>query len=140
MSGPVVLDEATAAEPVDPAGWKMAMGAFASGVVIVTTLDEGRPVGTTVSAFSSVSLHPPLLLVCLDEKSRTLAAVRRTGNFCINILAEGQEDLARLFAGAGATDRFRDVVIEPGLLGAPMIGGALGNIDCRLHALPRAGG
>ncbi|MDP3300034.1 MAG: flavin reductase family protein [Phenylobacterium sp.] len=126
--------------PFEAPAWRAAMGAFASGVVIVTTEDEeGRPVGTTVSAFSSVSLDPPLLLVCLDHKSRTRAAVKRSGHFCINILAAGQGGLARLFAGPGATDRFANLEITPGVLGAPQITGALASIDCRLHSLHAAG-
>lgn len=132
-------DLATGA-PFDAPAWRAAMGAFASGVVIVTTQGEdGQPVGTTVSAFSSVSLDPPLLLVCLDHKSRTRAAVKRSGHFCINILAAGQGGLARLFAGPGATDRFASVAITPGVLGDPQITGALVSIDCRLHSLHGAG-
>jgi len=126
-------------DAVDPALWRSAMGAFASGVTIVTTLDGDRPAGTTASAFTSVSLFPPLLLVCLDHRSRTLAAVRRAGHFCINVLAAHQGDLARLFAGAGAVDRFREVEIGEGRFGAPVIGGALATIDCRLHAAHTAG-
>ncbi|MDP2215561.1 flavin reductase family protein [Phenylobacterium sp.] len=140
MGQTTLFGDAEVAEPLDPLAWRAAMGAFASGVVIVTTQDEaGQPVGTTVSAFSSVSLDPPLLLVCLDHKSRTRAAVKRSGHFCINILAAGQGALARLFAGPGATDRFADVEITPGVLGAPQIAGALASIDCRLHSLHAAG-
>jgi len=139
MAEPLVFGDVEVGTAFAPDDWKQAMGAFASGVVIVTTLDEGRPVGTTVSAFSSVSLHPPLLLVCLDHKSRTRAAVRKAGNFCINILAAGQGDLAKTFAGPGAVDRFHDLECEPGGLGAPHIPGALANIDCRLHSLHAAG-
>lgn len=135
----IVRGEEAEPDAVDPAVWRSAMGAFASGVTIVTTLDGDRPVGTTASAFTSVSLFPPLLLVCLDQKSRTLAAVRRSGHFCINVLAHHQGDLAKLFAGAGATDRFKDVEIGEGRLGAPVIGGALATIDCRLHAAHAAG-
>ena len=136
--GPAVAGEAQA-EPMDPALWRSAMGSFPSGVTIVTTLDGDRPVGTTASAFTSVSLFPPLLLVCLDHKSRTLAAVRLAGFFCINVLAEHQADLARLFAGAGATDRFRDVEIGEGRMGAPVIGGSVAVVECALHAAHTAG-
>lgn len=123
----------------DPAVWRAAMGAFPSGVVIVTTFDAGRAVGTTVSAFSSVSLSPPLLLVCLDHKSRTRAAVRRAGAFCINVLSAGQETLAHLFAGATGGDRFEAVASDLGPLGTPMIQGALAHIECQLEAAHAAG-
>ncbi len=125
---------------LDPQAWRLALGSFASGVVIVTTSDDsGRPVGTTVSAFSSVSLAPPLLLVCLDQRSRTLAAVRCSGVFCVNILSAGQGELARLFANPLATDRFRDVPFTSGATGAPRLSGVLASIDCHLHALHVAG-
>ncbi len=125
---------------LDPQAWRRAMGRFASGVVIVTTPDDsGRPLGTTVSAFSSVSLTPPLLLVCLDQRSRTLAAVRWSGVFCINILSAGQGELARLFANPLAMDRFKDVPFTSGATGAPRLSGVLASIDCRLHAHHEAG-
>ncbi|WP_304165241.1 flavin reductase family protein [Phenylobacterium aquaticum] len=139
MSFEPVLVEDREPEVIDPAAWRAAMGAFASGVVIVSSLDGDRPVGTTVSAFSSVSLSPPLLLVCLDHKSRTREAILQTGAFGINVLSQGQSGLAKLFAGMAATDRFNDVEIAPGPLGMPLIGGALAHIECRLHAVHAAG-
>lgn len=135
---PVLVGEAEP-EVIDPAAWKMAMGAFASGVVIVSTLDGDRPVGTTISAFSSVSLFPPLLVVCLDHKSRTRAAILKAGAFGVNILSEGQGELARIFAGSSVVDRYAGVEIAPGALGMPMIGGALASVECRLHAVHTAG-
>lgn len=137
---PVIVGDADVdASTVDPAAWRMAMGAFASGVVIVTSLDGDRPVGTTVSAFCSVSLFPPLLLVCLDHKNRALEVIQRAGAFGINVLSEGQSGLAMLFAGVEPAERFKGVEIAPGPLGMPMIGGALANIECRLHAVHTAG-
>ena len=87
----------------EPADFRKAMGSFAAGVTVVTGCHEGRLVGTTVSAFSSVSMDPPLVMVCLKRDSRTLAALSQTKAFCVNILAQEQGDLAYRFAKSGAT-------------------------------------
>jgi flavin reductase (DIM6/NTAB) family NADH-FMN oxidoreductase RutF len=79
--------------------FRQVLASFPAGVVIVTALDgHDRPAGLTVSAFSSVSAEPPLVLVCLDEGSNTLAAVRESGAYTVNILASGRQELALLFA------------------------------------------
>jgi len=82
------------------------MASFPSGVVVLTALGEdGRPYGLTVSAFSPVSLDPPLVLACVDRTSNTLAAIRASGFFTINILQAGRQELARLMA-TKAPDKF----------------------------------
>lgn len=82
------------------------MASFPSGVVVLTAFgDDGRPRGLTVSAFSAVSLNPPLALACIDKTSNTLPAVQQTGGFTANILAAGREDLARHMA-TKLTDKF----------------------------------
>lgn len=82
------------------------MASFPSGVVVLTAFgDDGRPRGLTVSAFSAVSLHPPLALACIDKTSNTLPAVQQTGGFTANILATGREELARRMA-TKLTDKF----------------------------------
>jgi 3-hydroxy-9,10-secoandrosta-1,3,5(10)-triene-9,17-dione monooxygenase reductase component len=89
--------------------WKQSMGQFASGVVVITARDaSGNAVGTTVSAFSSVSLQPRLLLACLDRQSRTLAAIRLSGCFAVNVLAAGEAQLAFNFGRKGS-DQFAGV-------------------------------
>lgn len=105
-------------------------GHFASGVTVVTTLDDGSPVGTTVSAVSSLSLEPPMMLVCLNRSSATQAAIRKAGVFAVNILAEGQDGIAFRFAGKGP-DKFKDVAYRRGITGAPVIDGALAAVECR---------
>lgn len=84
------------------------IGRFASGVTVITTAIDGARFGTTASAVSSLSLEPPMVLVCLNKSSETQAAVLKAGTFCVNILAEGQQELAYRFAGKG--DKFAGVV------------------------------
>ncbi len=85
----------------EPHDFRKAMGSFAAGVTVVTVCHDGRLVGTTVSAFSSVSMDPPLVMVCLKRDSRTLAALGQAKSFCVNILASDQGDLAYRFAKSG---------------------------------------
>lgn len=89
-----------------------AMAAVASPVAVVTAMDGERPHGTTVSAFASLSLTPPMVLVSLDNRSQLLAIIRRTGRFGINILGIHQAGLAAAFARPGA-DKFDDVIWSP---------------------------
>lgn len=118
----------------EPADFRKAMGSFAAGVTVVTACHDGRLVGTTVSAFSSVSMDPPLVMVCLKRDSRTLAALIQAGTFCVNILAQDQGDLAYRFAKSGADDRFALTVVEAGVCGAPLLAGCVAAVECGLHA------
>ena len=97
------------------------MSAFPTGVAIVTTLAaDGEPRGCTTNAVCSVSAEPPLLLVCLDKGSRTLPALFHSKRFVVNFLAEGRDELARLFASK-ADDKFAAVAWEPGIAGMPCL-------------------
>ena len=118
----------------EPADFRKAMGSFAAGVTVVTACHDGRLVGTTVSAFSSVSMDPPLVMVCLKRDSRTLAALSQARTFCVNILAQEQGDLAYRFAKSGADDRFALTAVEAGVCGAPLLAGSVAAVECQLHA------
>lgn len=124
----------------EPADFRKAMGSFPAGVTIVTACHEGRLVGTTVSAFSSVSMDPPLVMVCLKRDSRTLAALSLARTFCVNILAQEQGDLAYRFAKSGADDRFAHsskqggAAVEAGVCGAPLLAGCVTSVECELRA------
>ncbi|HEX6467731.1 MAG TPA: flavin reductase family protein [Streptosporangiaceae bacterium] len=112
------------------------MRRWPAGVAVVTTAhgEDGRetdPAGCTVSAFLSVSLRPPLVLVSLSEHSRTLRAVVERGVFCVNILAEEQRDLAGTFAGP-AGDRFRGVDYH-WRSGVPVLGGTVAATVCSVE-------
>ena len=87
---------------VDQMVFRLALGQFASGVTVVTTLGkDGEPQGLTVSSFCSVSLEPPLVLACVDHRSETHAAFARSGLFGVSVLAEHQQDVSQRFAGGG---------------------------------------
>ncbi len=116
------------------------MGHFATGVTVVTARDdEGAAVGTTANAFSSVSLDPPLLLACLSRSSETLAAIRETGRFAINILADEQRHHSDRFAKKGDAVRAHEVEFADHDLGVPTIPGALATIACEVEAIHPAG-
>lgn len=115
------------------AQWRHTMADFPSGITIVTTMEGGRPLGSTVSAFSSLSLRPRLLLVCLDLRSNTLASIDKTGIFAVNILSVGAQALALKF-GAKEGEKFSDVDYEIGDMGCPLLTDCCANIECRLGA------
>jgi 3-hydroxy-9,10-secoandrosta-1,3,5(10)-triene-9,17-dione monooxygenase reductase component len=113
-----------------------AMSRFATGVTVVTTLDdEGEPQGATANAFTSVSLDPPLILVCLAHTSRTLRALRTRGSFAVNVLGSDHEELARSFARSGDETSFGDPEHLPGPSGSPLLAGVHAAIDCRVFAV-----
>lgn len=128
------MSAAAQTQTPEPADFRKAMGSFAAGVTVVTACHDGRLVGTTVSAFSSVSMDPPLVMICLKRDSRTLAALNQARTFCVNILAHEQGDLAYRFAKSGADDRFALTAVEAGVRGAPLLAGCVTAIECELHA------
>ena len=119
---------------VDQTAFRNAMAQFPSGVTIVTTRgDGGDAKGFTASAFSSLSLDPPLILVCLDRRAESHAAFESAAHFAVSILAEGQAETALRFAKSGA-DKFGGFEVEPGsVTGMPVIPGALVHLECRMH-------
>jgi len=124
---------------IDSQLFKRVLGAFASGVTVVTTLDPGgRPLGMTVSAFSSVSLDPPLVLVCIDLTAECHPVLLAAGRFAVNILGQDQREVSRRFATKGL-DRFDGVPSRPGATGMPLLDGALGVLECRTVAAHPAG-
>ena len=118
---------------IDEAGFRKAMSFFPSGVTVVTTEDQGEPFGMTVSAFSSLSLAPPLCLICIEKSTRLHELIPKSEKFAVNILAAGQEEISNQFASR-SPDRFSGVAIRSGKLALPLLSDALANIECRLHA------
>ena len=116
---------------VAPDDFRRVLGHFATGVTILTTVDgESRPTGLTVSAFCSVSLDPPQILVCVDHKSQSYPALRDGASFAVNILGAEHESISRRFATT-RLDKFDGVPWSPGRLGVPLIDGALAHLECR---------
>jgi 3-hydroxy-9,10-secoandrosta-1,3,5(10)-triene-9,17-dione monooxygenase reductase component len=124
---------------VGPDRFRAVMGHFATGVAVVTATSPSGPVGMTANAVCSLSLDPLLLLVCFDREARTLATVRDTGRFGVNVLAAGQEDLARLFASKAPEDEKFAEVGHRVHDGIPVIEGTLAWIGCRLERLEPGG-
>ena len=123
---------------VDATSLRHVMGHFATGVAVVTAVDDhGQPVGTTVNAITSVSLEPPLVLVCLGLASTTLRAVRDRAAFAINVLRAEHGHLASGFARRGALKPWDTARHQPGPTGTPRLEGALAGLECRVeHRLP----
>ncbi len=131
---------------VDPARFRRAMGAFATGVTVVTVRRDGDSGGAlhgmTVNAFSSVSLDPTLLLVCLGTSGRGHELIDAAGAFCVNVLADDQQHLSRWFADRhrpADSSMFDGVPFTIGATGCPVILGAAASFDCRVHQLVPAG-
>jgi flavin reductase (DIM6/NTAB) family NADH-FMN oxidoreductase RutF len=120
--------------PVDAMRLRQVMGHFATGVAVVTAVDDhGQPVGTTVNAITSVSLEPPLVLVCLGLDSSTLRAVRERESFAINVLGAEHGHLASGFARRGAPKPWRAARHRPGSTGTPRLEGVLAGLECSVE-------
>lgn len=124
---------------VDPLAFRNALGTFATGVTVITTQTSGGPpLGLTANSFTSLSLKPPLVIVCVDVRSATLAAIKTSRAFAVSVLSEGQRALSNVFAGKAA-DKFAGVAWRAGATGAPLIDGAIGWFDCDLEAVHPGG-
>lgn len=112
--------------------FKRAMGCFASGVTVVTTVDaESKARGITVSAFASLSLEPPLVLICIDKNASVHDHLTEGRHFAVNILAENQENVSRRFASS-EPDRFGGVSYRSGSTGSPLLDGVVAFVECRV--------
>jgi flavin reductase (DIM6/NTAB) family NADH-FMN oxidoreductase RutF len=138
---------------VEPVALRAALGHFATGVTVVTARDgAGAAFGTTANALTSVSLDPPLLLVCLRDASETLTALRASGRFAVNVLGAGQHELAGRFARRAAAGTWAGVAVrraERDSTGGrcdgtdtaepPLLEGALATLQCALHDVADGG-
>jgi flavin reductase (DIM6/NTAB) family NADH-FMN oxidoreductase RutF len=123
-------------EPVD---FRRLMGFWATGVSVITAQGDEGPAGATANALSSLSLEPPLALVCFDLSSRTLAAVRESERFCINMLSAGQEDVSRLFATKKSQEEKFAEIDHHLVQGVPVIDNSLAYLVCGLDSELRRG-
>ena len=125
--------------PVDASAFRRALGQFATGVTIVTTRDaHGQPMGLTVNAFSSVSLDPPLVLVCIDRRSETHDGFEASHVFGISVLREDQEHFSQRFSQSGR-EKFAARDLHLGEVGVALVPGALAHIECRVVSATQAG-
>lgn len=122
-----------------PDDFRRVLGHLATGVTVVTTWDDqGRPTGLTASAVASVSLIPPLVLVCVAHSAQSYPAFHAHGRFAINILHTEHEAVARRFASSGGgPEKFEGTGYRPGALGLPVLADALAALECTIeHAYP----
>ncbi|MBC7900096.1 MAG: flavin reductase family protein [Saprospiraceae bacterium] len=119
--------------PIDQHEFRAALAKFASGVTVVTTKDaEGRFHGITVSAFSSVSLDPPLVMICIEKTAGSHDALIGSATFVVNVLSQSQAAVSERFA-TQIQDKFRGVEFNPGIEGVPVLAGCLVNLECRVQ-------
>ena len=125
-------------EEVSPAALREAMGHFATGVTVITSVGtDGEPVGTTANAVTSLSLEPPLVLVCFDLKSATLAAIQGYGAFAVNVLGHRQRNLSANFARRGLAAVWDEVRHQRGTTGSPRLADVIAVIECTVeHSFP----
>ena len=126
--------------PIDQNAFKEALRGWASGVTVVTSRAGDKMHGMTVSAFSSVSADPPLVLVCANKSSTTHGIIEQGGLFAVNILAEHQQDVSNVFASSKHEDsRLDRVKWTEGQTGAPLIDEALATLECKVRSAHHEG-
>ncbi|MGH7871090.1 MAG: flavin reductase family protein [Candidatus Binatia bacterium] len=117
---------------IEPQELRRVMGHFATGVTVITTQDkDGNPNGLTANAFMSLSLTPPLVLICVDKGAQCYTCFELENGFTVNFLSEEQEDVSRRFATKGI-DKFAGLRWRRGENGAAIIDGVLGYAECRI--------
>ncbi|MGI9510071.1 MAG: flavin reductase family protein [Geminicoccaceae bacterium] len=115
---------------MEASDYRHTLGSFATGVTVVAAFDgDGDPWGLTANSFSSVSLDPPLILVCLDRRGRAWPVFAEAAQFSVNILAAGQVKLAQHFASS-TPNRFADMTWTRGQAGAPLLPETLAWLEC----------
>jgi len=125
---------------VAPSDLRRAMRQFATGVAVITSRGAtGQPAGFTANSLTSVSLDPPLILLCMGREASSQAAILESGRFSVSILGRHQEELARRFASESPDTRFRDFDFREGLGQVPLVEEALAWLECRLWKVVEAG-
>src|SRR5919197_4075038 len=138
----VASDQQLASQEFSGADFRQALGAFATGVTVITTRGEDPLLGMTANAFSSVSLDPPLVLVCVISGTTGAEVIEQNGMFAVNILGAHQEPISRYFASKDrprGLQAFDEIPHTTAVTGCPIIEGAAGYLDCRLDAAHEAG-
>jgi flavin reductase len=129
--------------PVDGAAFRQALGMFATGVTVVTTVHDDVLHGMTANAFASVSLEPPLVLVCVDKSSGMHELLPRSRCFAVTVLGEGQEELSLFFASSRRPQgrgQFAEVDWRPApVTGSPVLDGGIAFVDCRVVEVHEGG-
>ena len=125
--------------PITEASFRQACGQFATGVAVATVCGpSGEPHGLTINSFTSVSLTPPLILICIDYRAQVLQVFLRASHFAVNILSDSQQDISNRFATWPA-DRFVGLAWQPGLGGAPVFPGCCATLEVANETMHVAG-
>jgi flavin reductase (DIM6/NTAB) family NADH-FMN oxidoreductase RutF len=133
------LSEPETLLPVSAEDFRATLRRFATGITVVTTVLEGRRKGFTANAFSSVSVDPPMVLICVNRLSRTHSLIAEAGSFCINILRLEQREVAVRFASRATVEPFAGLACRAGPTGSPIIENSLAYLDCTLTEEHSAG-
>ncbi|CAI3804687.1 Flavin-dependent monooxygenase, reductase subunit HsaB [Pseudomonas sp. MM221] len=123
---------------IGPLSFREALGHYASGITVITSLIDGNPIGFTCQSFYSVSMSPPLVSFSVMSSSASYPGIRRAGRFAVNILSGEQVGVSNQFARKG-TDKWQGVDWQVSPLGNPVIAGSLHWLDCEIHAEHAAG-
>ncbi|QHG65539.1 flavin reductase family protein [Pseudomonas putida] len=123
---------------IEPVSFRQALGHYASGITVITSMIEGQPIGFTCQSFYSVSVNPPLVSFSVMAGSASYPGMRQAGRFAVNILSGEQVGISNQFARKG-TDKWQGVDWQESPLGNPLIAGSLHWLDCELHAEHVAG-
>ncbi|HVX21809.1 MAG TPA: flavin reductase family protein [Acidimicrobiales bacterium] len=126
------------ASSFDQARFREVLGHFATGITVVTAMEDGAPVGFTCQSFTSLSLDPPLVALAPAKSSTSWPRIAQAGAFAVNILADRQEALCRDFAVSGG-DKFAGVPWHLGAAGTPILDGVLAWVECELGIIHDAG-
>lgn len=125
---------------IDPDAFRSVLGRFASGITVITTIDaNGHDLGMTVSAFCSVSLHPPLIQVCIDRAASMFGALVTAEHFGVNVLSSEQEALSRRFSDNDSEHRFDGLGYARAENGVVLLEDALAHLECRVVSRCDAG-
>ncbi len=122
----------------DDARYRQVLGHFPTGVTVITAAGDGHPAGLAVGSFASVSLDPPLVGFFANRASSSWPRIEASGSFCVNILADDQEEVCRRFASKG-DDKFAGLGWHKARSGAPILAGVLAWIDCDIESVTAAG-
>lgn len=127
------MPDSIKSKPPQSVDVRKAMRYFASHVTVVTSaMDSGELFGLTVTAFTSVSLEPPIVLICIRNESAATELFKKSKRFCVNILTEEQRPIAEKFSLTGEAGRFNELDFQIGKEGSPIIKNCLGFIDCKV--------
>jgi flavin reductase (DIM6/NTAB) family NADH-FMN oxidoreductase RutF len=133
-----IIEEDDAGSAFDSAKYRQVLGHFPTGVTVITAVDDGTPVGMAIGSFASLSLEPPSILFCAGKQSSSWPKVQASGSFCVNILADDQEDVCRVFASKAA-DKFAEIGWKRSGNGSPVLDGVLAFIDCTIADVVESG-